>query len=74
MYSAAEFVIDVSGDGLSETDQRVTGNTGPGTAEVPLGSISNDFADRASEALDGTNISSSEATNVENYFNALTQG
>lgn len=66
--------VDVTGDGLSETDQRVTGNTGSGTARVPLESIANDFASRATDALDGTNISSSEANNVENYFNALTQG
>ena len=66
--------VDVTGDGISETDQRVTGNTGSGTARVPLESIANDFAARATDALDSTNISSSEADNVANYFDALTQG
>ncbi len=65
--------VDVTGDGQTSTEQRVGGITGSGVAQVPLESISNDFADRASEALDGTNISSSEAENVANYFDALTQ-
>ncbi len=64
--------VDVSGEGVSETDQRVAGTTGSGVSQVPLESIANDYANRATEALDGTNISSSEASNVKNYFDALT--
>ena len=50
------------------------GQTGTGTSRVPLESIANDFADRANEALDGTNISPAEADSVGRYFDALTQG
>ena len=63
--------VDVTGDGISELDERVLGQTGSGVSQVPLESVANDFADRATEALDGTNISSSEAENVREYFDAL---
>ena len=64
--------VDVTGDGSGDVEQRVAGQTGSGTARVPLESIANDYADRATEALDGTNLAPSEAETVARYFDSLT--
>ena len=74
MHRAVSADVDVTGDGSGDIEQRVQGQTGTGTSRVPLESIANDFADRANEALDGTNISPAEADSVGRYFDALTQG
>ncbi len=65
--------VDVTGDGTTQTDQRGAGPTGSGTATVPLESIANEFADRATDALNGTNISGSEADTARDFFDAITQ-
>ena len=65
--------VDVTGDTSVDTGERGQGSTSSGTATVPLESIANEYADRATEALDGTNISPSEADAVTNFFDSLRQ-
>jgi len=63
--------VGVTGDGTIDFGERVGGATADGTAQVQLGDIANEFADRATDALDGTNLAPSEADTASRYFDII---
>ena len=61
----------LTGDGSGDVTQQVAGSTNSGATQVPLADIANEFSNRATDALGGTNIAPSEADTVARYFDAV---